>query len=188
MDKHRLLGGVAAFALLGASVAYAPHVQAQDTTAALEARIALLEAELNSLKSEIRSARSEQQVQNRALNDNIIRIEQRPQPVALAEAPRPADGFRIGDHTIKLGGFIKADVNISRYSDGDIPSGDLGRDFYLPSSIPVGGTSEGTATDFNARQTRFWLTSDGEVGGRKVGARIEMDFQALPGSGDHLDV
>lgn len=190
MDRHRLLGGAAAFALLGAFVTYAPHVQAQDTNAALEARIAQLEAELNSLKAEIRSARAEKQVQNQTLSDGILRIEQRPAPVSVAEAPtsasaRPAEGFRIGDHTIKLGGFIKADANISRYSDGDIPSGDLGRDFYLPSSIPVGGTSEGTATDFSARQTRFWLTSDGEVGGHKVGTRIEMDFQALPGSGDH---
>jgi hypothetical protein len=36
----------------------------------------------------------------------------------------------------------------------------------------------------NARQTRFWMTSDGVIAGRKVGTRLEMDFQVLPGNGD----
>ena len=72
----------------------------------------------------------------------------------------------------------------SNYSGGDPANGDALREYHLPGSIPVGGADEDTATDFNARQTRFWLTTDGLVGGHKVGTRLEMDFQTLPGSGD----
>jgi len=177
MGRYRLLGGAAAAALLFAPGA----VLAQDANSALEARIALLEAELNSLKSEVVAARTQQSAQAQ----DIIRLETRPAatPVSAPAAPRE-EGFRIGDHTVKFGGFIKADATASNYSGGDPANGDALRDYHLPGSIPIGGADEDTATDFNARQTRFWLTTDGLVSGHKVGTRLEMDFQSLPGTGD----
>lgn len=179
MGRFRLLAGAAASALLFAPGA----VLAQDATAALEARIAQLEAQLNSLKSEVAAARTQQASQQQ----DIIRLETRPAPAA-PPAPAPAsgggDGFRIGDHTVKFGGFIKTDFMASSYSGGDPANGDLLRDYHLPGSIPVGGADEDVATDFNAKQTRFWLTTDGVVAGHKVGTRLEMDFQTLPGTGD----
>ena len=70
----------------------------------------------------------------------------------------------------------------------NVPSVDLTNcdrePIHIPGSIPIGGADEDTATDFNARQTRFWLTTDGLVGGHKVGTRLEMDFQTLPGTAD----
>lgn len=181
MGRYRLLGGAAAAALLFAPGA----VLAQDANAALEARIALLEAELNSLKSEVAAARTQQTTQSQAMAQDIIRLETRPAatPVSAPAAPRE-EGFRIGDHTVKFGGFIKVDAMASNYSGGDPANGDALREYHLPGSIPVGGADEDTATDFNARQTRFWLTTDGLVGGHKVGTRLEMDFQTLPGTGD----
>ncbi len=185
MGSCRLFGGVAAAALLlvpGAALA-------QDASAALEARIAQLEAELNSLKSEVAAARTQQASQNQVMAQDIVRLEARPAPLpALAptpvsDAPRE-EGFRIGDHTVKFGGFIKTDFMASKYSGGDPANGDPLRDYHLPGAIPVGGDSEDVATDFNARQTRFWLTTDGVVSGHKIGTRLEMDFQTLPGSGD----
>ena len=178
MGSCRLFGGVAAAALLLAPGA----ALAQDASAALEARIAQLEAELNSLKSEVAAARTQQASQAQ----DIIRLETRPAPAPTpVSAPAaPSDGFRIGDHTVKFGGFIKVDAMASSYSGGDPANGDALRDYHLPGSIPVGGADEDVATDFNARQTRFWLTTDGVVGGRKIGTRLEMDFQTLPGSGD----
>ncbi|MEG0818835.1 MAG: porin, partial [Brevundimonas sp.] len=166
MGRYRLLGGAAAAALLFAPGA----VLAQDANAALEARIALLEAELNSLKSEVAAARTQQTTQSQAMAQDIIRLETRPAatPVSAPAAPRE-EGFRIGDHTVKFGGFIKVDAMASNYSGGDPANGDALRDYHLPGSIPVGGADEDTATDFNARQTRFWLTTDGLVGGHKVG-------------------
>lgn len=176
MTRTVLLGGAAAAAILlipGAALA-------QDQSV-LEARIAQLEAELNALKTEVVAARTQQASQAQ----DIIRLETRPVAApAPAASAAPGDGFRIGDHTVKLGGFIKMDATASTYSDGDPANGDALREFYLPGSIPVGGDDEATATDFNARQTRFWFTTDGLVGGHKVGSRVEMDFQVLPGAGD----
>ena len=96
----------------------------------------------------------------------------------------PSDGFRIGDHTVKFGGFVKVDAYATRYSGGDPVNGDALREFHIPGSIPIGGADEDTATDFNARQTRFWLTTGGMVGGHKIGTRMEMDFQTQPGVAD----
>jgi len=177
MIRKSLMAGSAALALC-ASPGFA-HAQTEQT-AALEARIAALEAQLNALKSEVQATHAEQTVQAQ----DIIRIDQRPaSPPALAPAA-PADGFRIGNNVLKIGGYVKADFMASQYSGGDPANGDALRDFYLPGAIPVGGADESTATDFNARQTRFWLTTDGLIGGHKVGTRIEMDFQVLPGAGD----
>lgn len=176
MKRSVLLGGVGVAAiLLGPGAA-----MAQDASA-LEARIAQLEAELNALKTEVVAARTQQAAQQQ----DIIRLETRPAAAPAPVAPAaPSDGFRIGDYTVKFGGFIKLDATASNYSGGDPANGDALREFYLPGSIPVGGADEDTATDFNARQTRFWFTTDGMVGGHKVGSRVEMDFQVLPGAGD----
>ena len=180
MIRTTLMSGAAALALL----ALPGMAEAQDT-AALEARIALLEAQLNELKSEVVASRSQQAAQQQAVAQDIIRIEQRAAAAPPAPAPAaPADGFRIGNNLLKFGGYVKADFIASRYDGGDPANGDLLRDFYLPGSIPVGGADESTAADFNARQTRLWLTTEGLLGGHKVGTRFEMDFQVLPGTGD----
>lgn len=178
MTRTALLGTVAAIALT-----FAPGLaaaQAQDP-AALEARIAQLEATLNALKAEVDASRAQQG----AVQRDIIRIDQAVAATpAPAPPPAPVDGFRIGNNTVKYGGFVKADYSLSQYSGGDPVNGDLQREFYLPGVTPVGGASEGNAADFNAHQTRFWLTTDGTIGGRKIGTRVELDFQVLPGPGD----
>lgn len=154
--------------------------QSPESVSALEARIAALEAQLTVLRQDIASA-SHPTVTQR----DIIRIPgQAQEPSPTIPQPAQADGFRIGQNTLKLGGFIKTDFIASRYSSGDPANGDAIRDFYLPGAIPVGGSAEDTAADFNARQTRFWLTTEGLVAGRKVSSRIELDFEVLPGSGD----
>ncbi|WP_295186700.1 DcaP family trimeric outer membrane transporter [uncultured Brevundimonas sp.] len=179
MITKSLMAGAAAVALIAT-----PSLASAQDQAALEARIAQLEAQLNALKSEVVAARTQQAAQQQ----DIIRLETRPAapaPVQQAAAPAaPGEGFRIGDHTVKFGGFVKVDAYASRYSGGDPVNGDALREFHIPGSIPIGGADEDTATDFNARQTRFWLTTDGMVGGHKIGTRMEMDFQTLPGAGD----
>ncbi len=179
MIKTSLMAGAAAAALMAT-----PSLASAQDQAALEARIAQLEAQLNALKSEVVAARTQQAAQQQ----DIIRLETRPAaPAAVQQATAPAapgEGFRIGDHTVKFGGFVKVDAYATRYSGGDPVNGDALREFHIPGSIPIGGADEDTATDFNARQTRFWLTTDGMVGGHKIGTRMEMDFQTLPGAGD----
>ncbi len=179
MITKSLMAGAAAVALMAT-----PSLASAQDQAALEARIAQLEAQLNALKSEVVAARTQQAAQQQ----DIIRLETRPAaPAAVQQATAPAapgEGFRIGDHTVKFGGFVKVDAYATRYSGGDPVNGDALREFHIPGSIPIGGADEDTATDFNARQTRFWLTTDGMVGGHKIGTRMEMDFQTLPGAGD----
>ncbi|KIC57568.1 porin [Brevundimonas nasdae] len=179
MITKSLMAGAAAVALMAT-----PSLASAQDQAALEARIAQLEAQLNALKSEVVAARTQQAAQQQ----DIIRLETRPTapaPVQQAAAPAaPGEGFRIGDHTVKFGGFVKVDAYATRYSGGDPVNGDALREFHIPGSIPIGGVDEDTATDFNARQTRFWLTTEGMVGGHKIGTRMEMDFQTLPGAGD----
>ncbi|WP_313009149.1 DcaP family trimeric outer membrane transporter [Brevundimonas vesicularis] len=177
MITKSLMAGAAAVALMAT-----PNLASAQDQAALEARIAQLEAQLNVLKSEVVAARTQQAAQQQ----DIIRLETRPAaPAPVQEATAtPGEGFRIGDHTVKFGGFVKVDAYATRYSGGDPVNGDALREFHIPGSIPIGGANEDTATDFNARQTRFWLTTDGMVGGHKIGTRMEMDFQTLPGAGD----
>jgi len=66
-----------------------------------------------------------------------------------------AGAATIGDTDVKYSGYIKADAASSYYSDGTLASGTLGRDFYIPSLTPVGGSSEGAQFDSNLRQSRF---------------------------------
>ena len=184
MIKTSLMAGSAVAALL--ITPGAASAQTGGGQAALEARIAQLEAELTALKTEVVASRTQQAAQQQ----DILRLETRPAatqpaPVQQAAAPAPlSEGFRIGDHTVRFGGFIKLDASVSRYSDGAPLNGDALREFHIPGSVPIGGQSEDAATDFNARQTRFWLTTDGVVGGHKIGTRLEMDFQTLPGVTD----
>lgn len=186
MIKSRLSAVLSAGAASAALLCAPDIASAQSSQAALEARIAQLEAELNALKGEVVAARTQQAAQAQ----DIIRLETRPAnpaPAPVQQTAAPAslsEGFRIGDHTVKFGGFVKVDAYATRYSGGDPANGDSLREFHIPGSIPIGGADEDTATDFNARQTRFWLTTDGIVGGHKIGTRMEMDFQTLPGAGD----
>ena len=186
MIKSRLSAVLSAGAASAALLCAPDIASAQSSQAALEARIAQLEAELNALKGEVVAARTQQAAQAQ----DIIRLETRPAnpaPAPVQQTAAPAslsEGFRIGDHTVKFGGFVKVDAYATRYSGGDPANGDSLREFHIPGSIPIGGADEDTATDFNARQTRFWLTTDGMVGGHKIGTRMEMDFQTLPGAGD----
>jgi hypothetical protein len=78
----------------------------------------------------------------------------------------------------KFGGYIKFDAMASDYSGGDLAPGSLGTQFYVPATIPVGGTaSEGPDMDIQGRETRINFKSDHVLdGGDKVTTFLEMDF------------
>lgn len=92
----------------------------------------------------------------------------------------PAVGADVNT-SFKMGGFIKLDVISSGYDDGDIESG-LGRDFYVPGSIPAGQENESRDIDFHAKSTRLNLESIMNVEGRKVVGFVEFDFLTTDGN------
>ena len=58
----------------------------------------------------------------------------------------------------------------------------MGRDFYLPQTIPTGGQPAAHDTDFSAKQSRFWLNLDTSISGHVVKGYLEFDFQTAPGA------
>lgn len=93
-----------------------------------------------------------------------------------AEA-QPKDGFTVGDVDVDFSGFIKLDASVTDFSGGELPSSSIGRDFYIPGLVPVGGEGDGPDFDFNPRETRFIFDVATERGGLDIGGRLEFDFQ-----------
>lgn len=81
-----------------------------------------------------------------------------------------------------FGGYVKLDAFMSDYGDGAAGgSGNLGRQFYIPSLTPVGGSGDDAVTDFHARQSRFWFDAKQTLdNGETLSGRIELDFMTVP--------
>jgi hypothetical protein len=95
-------------------------------------------------------------------------------PVAANSAP--TDGFRIGNTTVKLGGFVRLNVIASRYSDGEVAVGGLGKEFFLPQQIPVGGGFSSQDLLLSARQTRLQFSTATPMNGTDIKTLVEFDF------------
>ncbi|MCC5855641.1 MAG: porin [Idiomarina sp.] len=75
-----------------------------------------------------------------------------------------------------VGGYLKVDALTTRTTGGSIPSGSIGRDFYIPGLTPVGGASN-TYTDIHARESRFWFNaSQTTATGDTIEGYVEFDF------------
>lgn len=166
--RFALMAGTA-MAALAVSPASA---QTADRTAALEQRVKQLEEALLAVRGELEASRKEA-----AASSNTPRVQE-------AKSASGSGGLQIGTTTVKLGGYIKADAMVSDYSAGDTATNSLGRDFYLPQSIPVGAGSQKERADFDAhtKQTRLILTTSTPIGGKTLGAHVEADFQTSPGT------
>jgi hypothetical protein len=93
----------------------------------------------------------------------------------------------VGDTSIKISGYIKADAIYSEYSDGTLPSGNLMRDFYIPSLTPVGGTAEDAQFDSHIRQSRFRFTTNTPTAeGDTITGVLEFDMLVTPGGNDRI--
>jgi len=81
--------------------------------------------------------------------------------------------------TFLLTGFVKVDANFTNTSDGELADSSIGRDFYVPSTIPIGEPQNDEGTDLNAhiKQSRVNFGTDTILeGGGKVSTRFEFDF------------
>ena len=159
--------------LLAASALVAPQTALAKPGASVEARLDRLEAEVGNLRGEVSATRAEnEQLKQRAADaearaaaaearaadadKRLATLEAKPAP-APAPAAAPADGFKSGSTTLKIGGYFKLLASSTRYSDGEVATNSLGRDFYLPQTIPTGNAPASRVTDFTAKQSRFWL-------------------------------
>jgi len=79
--------------------------------------------------------------------------------------------------TFQVTGFVKLDANFTSTGDGELADSSIGRDFYVPSTIPIGGSDEGTDLNSHIKQSRFNFGTDTVLeGGGKVSTRFEIDF------------
>ncbi len=152
----------------------------------LEARIQALEKAFGSLQGELQATKAE----NAELRGAVAQAQaQSAQAAAAIEEAKPQlaaasqDGFTVGNGStrIKIGGFLKTVATFSKWDDGTVAANSLGRDFYLPQTIPVGGAST-TNNDFSAKQTRLWLNLDTNVAGHTLKGYVETDFQTSAGT------
>lgn len=166
--------GVLAAALLAAiglpGVALAQSPDGTDKERELEARIAQLEAMVQQLVTQQSS-----QAQEPAVTSVAATPAAPAKPVIQTTPITP--GANPGT-TFSYGGFVKFDAMLTDTSDGEIADGTVGRLFYVPATIPVGGTSEGgNDADIHAQFSRFWLSADTALdSGDKLKAYLEMDF------------
>ncbi|MBT0668957.1 porin [Novosphingobium profundi] len=179
MSRNRPL----ACALLAASSLAAPQLARAATTereAALEARLERLEAEMQQLRTDLASAReaqassdnrSEQALANASARDATTEAR-----IAAVEKADKVSGFQVGATRFTLGGFVKVNAISSRWSEGDVGVGALGKEFYLPQQIPVGDAPSSHDMTIMARQTRFSLGAATPVGDKEIKGYLEFDF------------
>jgi hypothetical protein len=155
-------------ALLAPGVAFADAAKEQE----LEARVAQLEQLVQQLVAQ--QPQSQQQLTQ-------VQAAQAASPAAVAgDKPKiqsaPINPGANPGTRFSYGGFIKMDAMMTDTTGGEIPDGSVGRMFYVPSAIPVGGANEGTDTDFGAQFSRFWFAADTDVDEHKVKAYLEFDL------------
>lgn len=167
---RRWRAGAGALAL-ATTLATSPAMAQTSREAELEARLNQLEAAVTALRGELAQARSDQQATAATAQKADTRV------AALEAKPQaPAEGFKVGSTTFKLGGFVKAVSSATRYDDGEVPGGSLGKEFYLPQQIPVGGASGSRDVMGHARQTRLFFTTLTPFAGKELKSHIEFDF------------
>jgi hypothetical protein len=96
-----------------------------------------------------------------------------------------ANDISIGTTTLTWGGYLKADAIYSQFSEGRVAQGG-GRDFYLPSAIPVsaGGGDSYSVLDAHAKETRLFVAAKTHYQGLAIGGHIEFDFIVNQGGAD----
>lgn len=106
-------------------------------------------------------------------------MKQAPVSIALATALMAMAGSaaaEVGKTDFKFGGYIKADVMFSDYSNGAPDSGNLSRQFYVPGTIYGTAGNGKQVVDFQARETRFNFKTVTDLDGHKLSGFIELDF------------
>lgn len=103
-----------------------------------------------------------------------------PAPPVASEKPIASV---LPDIPITIGGFIKIDGLYSSFDRGDALTAN-GRDFYVPSSIPVGNRNDQNSLDFHGKETRLFIKAVTTLADDiQIGTYLELDFLVNPGAG-----
>jgi hypothetical protein len=151
-----------------------------DRVEALEARIAELESLVHQLLQN-----HQQPSSNAATVANEVSAEEAAEARGIAELDeyQKAEQEKTRKHSYAFGGYIKADLIYSDYGGGSVAAGSAGRDFYIPSTVPVGNDGE-SYLDLHAKESRIHFRSDHRLdNGASLGTYLEMDF-LMAGLGD----
>ena len=108
---------------------------------------------------------------------------------AFSSSAYAATAAKIGDTEFTYGGYIKLDAMWSDYSAGAPAGTNVGRDFYVPSTVTVGNDNSSDAVfDMHARESRFnFGTSTLLDNGKTVNTKVELDFLAsAPGGNERV--
>ncbi len=154
----RIKGTKFALSLAASAFALSLPMTASADEAAMAEKIKALEAALAALKADMAAEKAKA-------------------PVAAA----PAEGFKVGNTTVKFGGFVKVVGTFSDFSNGEVAANSSGRDFYLGQAIPTTVGGKGSQVfDAHAKQTRFTAALTSDVAGHTVKGYLEADLQSAP--------
>ncbi len=197
--KNVIKGILLSATILGASPAWAQNNDVDARLDRLEALVTGLIERMDAKEqagsaSDVAAAEQARQAidETRALAERTTAVESKITEQAavtqkVAERSDDANGFNVGKTRVTYGGYVKLDVITERTSGGQVPSGSIARDFLIPGAIPVGGEASGFDTDFSARQTRFFLKTETDVGDdHKIGSHIELDFMVTSGGDERI--
>jgi hypothetical protein len=151
----------------------------EDRIDALEARIAELEALVSQLLSSQQQAPAVSTTQVEASAEAIAEEK----VTELMAQHHTKEEKKAAKHTFKFGGYIKADLIYSDFGGDSVSGSSAGRDFYFPSTIPVGDAGE-SYVDLHAKESRINFKSTHDLdNGTKMTTFVEVDF-LLSGQGD----
>lgn len=129
-----------------------------------------LQREIEALKTRLLQLEAQVQTQQQAQAQAAT-----PTPAA---PPAASSGLatQVGKTRFEVGGYIKVDAIMSRFSDGE-QTNRTARDIHLPSATPVGAGPASRVFDMHAKTTRFNVkTTTPTESGKDIGGFIEFDF------------
>lgn len=154
----RIKGTKLALSLAASAFALSLPMTASADEAAMAEKIKALEAALAALKADMAAEKAK-----------------------AAPPAAPAEGFKVGNTTVKFGGYVKVVGTFSDFSNGEVAANSSGRDFYLGQSIPTTVGGKGSKVfDGHAKQTRFTAALTSDVAGHTVKGYLEADLQSAP--------
>jgi len=91
---------------------------------------------------------------------------------------------RVAQPSIQVGGRIKVDGIYNSRSGSTGSNRNQGDLSFAPGSIPLDGTGDRDQLNFNARETRLWVTAQVPTAAATLGAYVEMDFASADDTGN----